>query len=462
MRRSVLFAAFAFCGGLHAQQVNNVTFSPSNPTSCQLVTPTCIGSLPLSGQLDNHIPTITGNSVDIVLNASGGSGGNAGFSQALSPLGPFSPGVVSVTLSLTYNGGTVDTWTGQFTVTQGLLTPDPGEFATQDVCNSAPSFPLFSVLGGTPDAGGVWYDPMGELIPNGQFVPGTSGAGFYLYVFDQLEPCGDAEQQVLINYTENNDPGTNATVQLCASGPPVDLFQHVGGTPDPGGAWTRPNGTPLPDGLFVPGVDPQGGYRYTVPGINGCDPAHSTLTVQLAQPPNAGIGGTVQLCHDDDSAVLNNYVTGNEQTTGTWYSPSGFIAGLYNAPINVQGSGAGTYLYVVPGSVCPADTAYLVVELVGPPCTIGIAEISGDVDRFEVVPNPADELVTVSIELGRATSGHTLELLDLDGRVVVTRSLSFNGTRATATVDVSALRAGAYVVRFTSADGRAVRRLMVL
>lgn len=460
MRTPLLLAASLLFGGLHAQQITSVTPSPSNPTSCQQVILTCNGTLPTSGQLESQFPTVTGNTIDLVLNASGGSGGNVPFSQPLTPIGPFEAGTVTMNVTLNYNGDAVDTWTGQFTVTEGLIDPDAGEPGTADVCNTAAPFSLISVLEGTPDAGGVWYDPMGNTVPSGQFVPGTSDAGFYLYVFDELAPCNHAEQQVLINYLPNSDPGTSTTAQICSAGTPVDLFTYLGGTPQTGGTWTKPNGTPLPGGLFTPGTDVAGAYTYTLPGQGGCEDTHATVTVQLVQPPNAGTDAEVELCFDDDSEVLNNYVTG-EQTTGTWYSPSGFIAGQYNAPINVQGGGAGVYIYVVTGTVCPSDTASVAVTLNGPPCTLGIAELGGNVSRFEVMPNPASDRVIIHIELGHAAQGHTLELLDVDGRVVMTEGLVFTGTSATMTLGVSALRAGAYVVRLTSPEGRAVRRLMV-
>lgn len=454
------FPALLLFGSVQAQQLNNVTWAPQNPTSCQQVVLTCIGSLPQSGQLDNQIPIVSGNTITIDLNASGGGGQNVPFNQPLTPLGPFSPGIVTISVTLNYNGGAADTWTGQFNVAQGLIDPDAGEFSSLDVCNTAAPLALFSVLGGTPDPGGVWYDPAGDLVPSGQFVPGTSTAGFYAYVFDQLPPCNNAEQQVLMGYIPNSDPGTNASIQLCSVGAPVDLFGELGGDPEPGGTWTKPNGTPLTGGIFHPGTDPAGVYTYTVPGVGDCGDPHATVTVQLVQPPNAGTGGTVQLCFDDDSEVLSNHITG-EQTTGTWYAPGDFAAGAYNAPINVQGGGSGVYYYVVTGTICPSDTSFLIVELVGPPCTIGIDEVGGNVSRFDVMPNPASDVVTVVVELGHAASGHVLELLDVDGRTVRSEALAFNGTSSVRTLDVSGLRAGAYVVRLSSPDGHAVRRLMV-
>ncbi|MBS1581398.1 MAG: T9SS type A sorting domain-containing protein [Bacteroidetes bacterium] len=460
MRTFIPFTAVLLFGSVQAQHLNNVTWAPQNPTSCQQVVLTCIGSLPTSGQLDNQNPVVTGNSISIDLNASGGSGGNVPFNQPLTPLGPFDPGVVTITVTLNYNGGAADVWTGQFTVAQGLIDPDPGEYGSTDVCNTAASLALFSVLEGTPDPGGIWYDPVGDLVPSGQFVPGTSPAGFYVYVFDQLPPCNYAEQQVLISYLPNGNAGQNATTQICAAGVPVDLFGVLAGTPDAGGSWTRPNGSSLPGGVFTPGTDPAGNYTYTVPGQGGCDDPQATVTVQLVQPPNAGTGSSVELCFDDDAEVLNNHVTG-EQTTGTWYTPNGFTGGQYNAPINVAGYGEGVYIYVVTGTVCPSDTAFVDVTLNGPPCTIGIDEVGGNISRFDVMPNPASEGVTVVVELGHAASGHVLELLDVDGRTVRSEALAFNGTSSVRTLDVSGLRAGAYVVRLSSPDGHAVRRLMV-
>ncbi|MCB0781178.1 MAG: hypothetical protein KDC03_16915, partial [Flavobacteriales bacterium] len=85
------------------------------------------------------------------------------------------------------------------------------------------------------------------------------------------------------------DAGLDAALAICGLGPPVDLFSELGGTPGPGGVWEDPSGDPH-SGSFDPSSDPVGAYTYSI--TNGCGSDASTVTVSLAQPPDAGTDGT--------------------------------------------------------------------------------------------------------------------------------------------------------------------------
>lgn len=457
-RSSTLAFACVLFLSAEAQHINNVTISPQSPTECTLISFTITGALPQSGQLQNFVPSVGPNTITVDLNAAGGTSGNANFNQTIPGLGPFSPGSYTLTVHLVYNGNVADTWTGPLVVGPGV-NADPGEYAETSVCNSAPSFQLITVLGGTPDAGGEWLDPLGQPVNNGQFHPGISPEGYYTYLFDLQPPCHDTDQQVLIVYTQSNSPGLPGTVQVCATGgAAVDLFSHLGGTPDAGGTWTH-NGTAF-SGTFHPGVDACGPYVYTVPGVPPCTAASATVTVQCVQPPNAGTDGSVILCENDTSEVLNNYITG-EPNTGFWLDPGGFSLGPYNVAVNCSVVGAGVYSYVVQSQFCPSDTSHVTVTLQPLPCTPGFQEFPGNVARLDLLPNPARDQVTVELELGKPSNGATLDVLDVNGAVVRHMPLTINGTFLRRTLDLADLPRGAYLVRVSSAEGSAVRRLML-
>ncbi|MDO7854463.1 PQQ-dependent sugar dehydrogenase [Hymenobacter convexus] len=74
---------------------------------------------------------------------------------------------------------------------------------------------------------------------------------------------------------------------------------------------------------------------------------------------------------------------------------------------------------------------------------------------FNIFPNPARRQATV--QLPAATAGLTVR--DLAGRAV--RELQPVGTATTATLDLSGLRAGTYLVQAEGAAGRATRKLVV-
>jgi hypothetical protein len=129
--------------------------------------------------------------------------------------------------------------------------------------------------------------------------------------------------------------------------------------------------------------------------------------------------------------------------------------------VNLAINGAQTYGYLVASAVCPNDTSFVEVTLVGPPCTIGMDEQDGNFARFELMPNPAQSEVVLEVELQHSSGDHWMELVDVNGRVLRTGTLNIAGTFLRHTINVSDLPRGAYMVRIGSADGSAVRRLMV-
>lgn len=76
---------------------------------------------------------------------------------------------------------------------------------------------------------------------------------------------------------------------------------------------------------------------------------------------------------------------------------------------------------------------------------------------FSIYPNPAQDEVTISID--DLTSDAKATILDMRGRVLGEYTLS--ATTGKATVDVSALVDGVYMVRIVSKDINRVERLIV-
>lgn len=454
---------------VQAQTLTNVVITPVNPTECELLTFNFIGTMPQNASFTNFTPDFDADSLNVNLVATGGGGGNGNFNQELAGLGPFPPGTYTVYVTFTLNGNIVGTDSQVITILPGV-NPDAGEPGELlNTCTGGPTVSLISLLGGTPDLDGTWTDPNSQVVANGLFVPGQSPEGFYTYSFYVQAPCISASQQVLITYDPlNAHAGLNSTVSTCAGyGASINLRDALLGTPDANGAWTFSGAST--DSIFDPTTDACGVYTYTVPGLGGCPPAIATVTVQCVTPPNAGsvsaANDTIVRCYNDSIELMQTLVTG-EQTTGFWLSPSGFTVGLYNDSINFTLTGPGLYSYMVPGTLCPNDTSFIFVILWGegiPNCQqiIGMAESVAGLTRFEVLPNPAQDQVTIEVELARTGSAQVLEILDMDGKLVRSQRLNFNGLMARQTLAVGDLSRGAYLVRISSTDGRAVRRLML-
>lgn len=234
------------------------------------------------------------------------------------------------------------------TVTVNAL-PSAGTSGTLVVCANGAPVDLFSRLGGTQDAGGVWT--LGATTVSNIFTPGTSPAGTYTYTVTGIAPCPNATANVVVTVNTLPNAGTAGTLNTCSNGPVVDLFTKLGGSPNVGGAWTLA-GAPVSN-MFTPGTSVAGTYTYTVNGTPPCPNATANVVVTVVNAPNAGNSASTTVCSNDVAFSLRSKLGGSPAASGTW-TPGGsdtFTPGT---------SPAGLYTYVVAGtSPCANDTATL-------------------------------------------------------------------------------------------------------
>jgi gliding motility-associated-like protein len=225
------------------------------------------------------------------------------------------------------------------------------------VCSNASQFDLIQVLDGNPSLNGTWTAPGGGPH-SGLFIPGTSTPGIYTYTVPGQAPCANAQATVTVSVQAMPVPGTNGSITVCSNAPSVDLFSLLGGSPQPGGSWTRPNGTSH-SGTYLPASQPGGNYTYTVQGIAPCPSASAVVQVNRVIAPRAGTDGTITVCSTNSSFQLFSVLGGSPDGNGSWINAQGvgvpgtFIPGT---------SSPGTYRYVVPGTIpCANDTAQVTV-----------------------------------------------------------------------------------------------------
>lgn len=457
MRRILLLASPFLAAAALAQQITNVTVSPSPLHECEVATFNVIGTAP-SGMQITFINSSTGtNSLTLVLQASGPSSGSSPFNDPVGPFGPFTEGDYALTISLEYNGNITSTWNGNFTVLAADL-PDVGDFTSISVCSNAAPFQLISRLDGSPDPGGIWLDPMLNVVASGTFTPGTSLVGDYQYYFPLPAPCIPDYQSLEISYLPNGFAGENASVTICtvAGLDPVDLFTQIGGTPDAGGTWTGPNTT----GIFTPGESAPGAYVYHVAGIAPCEGTSATVTVIGGPPSDAGVGDSANYCFDEAAADLFNHIIGGAHT-GVWYGPDWSPIGFYSQVVDVATYGAGNYAYIVETAPCPSDTTYAHVTLDGPPCTLGLPAEEAAIAGMRAMPNPSSGTVTVEITREHPVAGQSIEVLDVNGRTLSRTALDAMGTVVRQTLDISPLAPGAYILRMSGGGGATTLPLLV-
>ncbi|MBL7939988.1 MAG: gliding motility-associated C-terminal domain-containing protein [Flavobacteriales bacterium] len=269
------------------------------------------------------------------------------------------PGVYTYTV----DGATpCDDATAQVTVIVNGA-PDAGENGVISVCSSSPPFSLFGELGGSPDAGGVWTNPAGQVV-GVNFNPATSAPGVYKYRIQGAAPCASDSATVTVFVNTAPNAGISTVTQICSSSGPVTLVDLLGGTPGPGGAWTFSATEHGP--VFDPAVDVSGAYVYTVVGITPCANAVAQVQITLVPEPNAGIDGAIAACLGATDIALAGGLSGTPNAGGTWNDDDG-TGELSDGVLDGSSLAPGTYhfTYVVSGvGPCDDDSAVVTVEIV--------------------------------------------------------------------------------------------------
>jgi hypothetical protein len=155
-----------------------------------------------------------------------------------------------------------------------LVPPNAGTNGAIASCSGGPAIALFPLLGGAPDVGGTWTDPMGS-VHSGSFNPSNDPFGLYTYSVGN----GCQVDQATVNVTSNGgpSPGTNGTLNLCANGATVGLITGLGGSPQAGGTWAGPS--PVVGGNYNPVTMLPGNYVYTVLGVAPCPNSSATVVI---------------------------------------------------------------------------------------------------------------------------------------------------------------------------------------
>jgi gliding motility-associated-like protein len=204
-----------------------------------------------------------------------------------------------------------------------------------------------------PGATYTWQDgsnaPLYEVSAGGTFWVDVTLGGL----------C-TVRDSITVTVVDLPNAGTGGTLTLCATAAPAGLFAALGGSPDPGGAWTSPGGAPS-SGTFDPATDAPGTYTYTV-SATGCPDASATVTVAVTAPPNAGSNAVLVRCTTDSPVDLLTTLGGSPDAGGAWTGPGGASVGATLDPASATG---GTYTYTVAGTApCPDASATVQVTLV--------------------------------------------------------------------------------------------------
>jgi gliding motility-associated-like protein len=235
---------------------------------------------------------------------------------------------------------------------------DAGGNGSISLCSSANAISLFTLLQGTPDAGGDWLAPDGTAF-SGTLNAQSEMAGTYTYVVVVPSPCVNDTAQVQVGVTLAVDAGIDSSITLCSSNPPIDLLAQLGGSPDESGTWSGPGGPS--SSSFNPSYSAPGAYTFTVQGTAPCPNATATVTIAVNPMPNAGTDGTLSLCPEAAPANMFASLGGNPDLGGTWTTPGGIPHGnMFDPALDPTGA----YTYTVSGTApCLNDNSTATVNI---------------------------------------------------------------------------------------------------
>lgn len=260
---------------------------------------------------------------------------------------------------------------------------NPGSDTVQVICvYDELELNLYSLLGGTPDKGGVFVDVDGS---NGAFNPSTNilttkllpGEGVFRFEYEFNSPsCPRAFATVTINNTAAAFPGTSATVDICKDAASINLFDSLGGTPFTPGKWYNEEGDEVSSNNiynFVPSNFDAGThvFSYEVNGVPPCNAKqNATVTVNVFDVPNAGQDVSVVLCRSAGVLNLEDYLDTGADKGGAFSDDdnTGALNGNF-LDMSLLGDQTYNFTYTVSNSSCTPRLSLMSVRptVVEPP-----------------------------------------------------------------------------------------------
>ncbi|MCC6599398.1 MAG: gliding motility-associated C-terminal domain-containing protein [Crocinitomicaceae bacterium] len=248
------------------------------------------------------------------------------------------------------------------------------------LCSSDPPFNLFSQLGGSPIAGGTWYNSQNQAIGD-TFDPGMQPSGIYTYIFPNVG-CFPTGANLTISITPLPNAGLDQQIPICENAGTFSLIPGQGATA--GGTWSY-GGQTINSSVSVPS---SGSYNYTYTVTSPeCPSDQATVTLAVAAMPSVPPDLSELLCANDSPINLADYYIGVPQLT---FSDSNgtAISSLFDPGSQPQG------VYTVTntsGNVCPPVSGTFTITIEQPysedmDILASVCETDGMIDLNEYLP----------------------------------------------------------------------------
>lgn len=308
-------------------------------------------------------------------------------------------------------------------------TPDPGVDGTAEFCLNGTSADLFSFLGGTPETGGTWSPAL--TSGSGIFDPAVDVAGVYTYAVSSAAGCLQETATVTVTVTNGvlNSGVFIGVQEVCTAMGTFDLFTLLDGSQDAGGDWLDSTNTIVTSTLDVSALTP-GTYNYSYTITNICGTSTTDVSFTVADTPDAGFDGVLDICITDAGTDLFTFLGGTPDAGGIWTPSLDSNTGFFDPSVDA----AGTYTYTVSSTGgCLQDNAVVNVTVsTGAPNSgtfTGSQEVCTIVGTFDL-----SDLLDGTEDLGG-------DWLNSSNNVV------------TNPVDVSSLNPGTYVFTYSVSNG---------
>ena len=254
----------------------NVQVDPLEPISAGPDVTLC-GNIPV--QIGPDATTGSGCDYTVILIDSWGDGWDGNTVDITTMAGSFnSPGpttdslVINLpvidgeTVLIDWNNTGVGPWDCEIQVfdAAGNLVYQDGQFGQPSTAPQPMSVNCF------PDYTFNWT-PVGSIVTSptdhNPLVQPATQTTYYLSTYPTGHPLCVSTDSVVVLLGPQIDPGTDSVANLCFGGPPVNLYDYLGGTPQTGGIWINATGTILSMPVD-PSTFPAGTYEYRMDSLS--------------------------------------------------------------------------------------------------------------------------------------------------------------------------------------------------
>ncbi len=251
------------------------------------------------------------------------------------------------------------------------------------------------------------------------------------------------------------DAGSTASLLEICTGDSVNLYEGITGFDD-GGVWSPIISSIdlVQDSLFASEGLAYQTFQFQYRLTDGCAYDSILANVKVFPPSHAGTDGSLVICRNEPFNLVEG-LDGTIDLNGTWYDPNSVVVPDGSTTGNNM-PGQYNFKYVVGNGVCPNDTSKVIVSVQNSCNYLGLDEAV--FEGFNLYPNPTEGSVYISNS--GSSDVFSYEVLDLNGRKVMTKENAINGTTVTE-IDLNAVETGIYMIHVYNGNAEKTFRVVV-